>query len=188
VTTRQGRPAVFLDRDGTLIEDPGYLADPAGVVLLPGAAEALARLEALGFLRIVITNQSGIARGYFDESAFHAVQREVERQLAEHDASIDACLYCPHQASDGCACRKPGTALHREAAARFGVDLSRSWCIGDRPGDVLPAATLGAQALLVTTGVGAAHTAEVEALGITVVPDLLAAAAVISGRGITISD
>jgi D-glycero-D-manno-heptose 1,7-bisphosphate phosphatase len=188
VTERQGRPAVFLDRDGTLIEDPGYLADPAGVVLIPGAAEALARLEALGFLRIVITNQSGIARGYFDESAFHAVQREVERQLANQDASIDACLYCPHQASDGCACRKPGTALHREAASRFGIDLARSWCIGDRPGDVLPADALGAHALLVSTGVGSAHVEEMQTLGIPVVPDLLAAVAHISGRGIVISD
>lgn len=180
MTQTAGRPAVFLDRDGTLIEDPGYLADPAGVVLLPGAAAALRTLAARGFLRIVVTNQSGIGRGFFGEAAFRAVQAEVERQLRESGAEIDAVYHCPHQASDGCACRKPGTALHREATAHFGIDPTRSWCVGDRLGDVLPAAALGARAILVRTGVGAEHANEAHAAGIPVVADLAAAVALIA--------
>lgn len=170
-----GRPAVFLDRDGTLIEDPGYLADPAGVVLLPGTADALRSLESLGFLRIVITNQSGIGRGFFTEEAFRAVEAEVERQMREQGASVDAVFHCPHQASDGCACRKPGTVLHRQAAARFGIDLARSWCVGDRLGDVTAAEALGSRAVLVRTGEGAANADEARAAGIPVVADLQAA-------------
>lgn len=175
MTPTAGRPAVFLDRDGTLIEDPGYLADPAGVVLLPGTATALRALEARGFLRIVITNQSGIGRGLFGEPEFRAVQAEVERQLDEQGATVDAVYHCPHQASDGCACRKPGTALHLAAAARFGIDLVRSWCVGDRLGDVVPAVALGARAVLVRTGVGEANADEARAAGIPVVADLQAA-------------
>ncbi len=178
-----GRPAVFLDRDGTLIEDPGYLADPAGVALIPGVAGALARLAALGYLRIVVTNQAGIGRGFHDEAAFQAVQAEMERQLGELGATVDAVYHCPHVAEAGCACRKPGTALHREAAARFGIEFSRSWCVGDRPGDLIPAATLGARALLVRTGVGTEHVTEAEALGVMVVADLADAVALIEADG-----
>jgi histidinol-phosphate phosphatase family protein len=175
MTQAAGRPAVFLDRDGTLIEDPGYLADPAGVVLLPGAADALRTLAAHGFLRIVITNQSGIGRGFFSEEAFRAVQDEVERQLEASGADLDAVYHCPHQASDGCDCRKPGTALHRAAAERFGIDLTRSWCVGDRLGDVQPATALGGRAVLVRTGVGELHADEACTAGIPVEADLAAA-------------
>lgn len=180
MTQAAGRPAVFLDRDGTLIEDPGYLADPAGVVLLPGVTSALRTLEARGVLRIVITNQSGIGRGLFSEEDFHIVQDEVERQLHEHGARVDAVFHCPHQASDGCACRKPGTELHRTAAAQFGIDLARSWCVGDRLGDVLPAGALGSRAILVRTGVGEANADEARAAGIPVAADLAAAVALMN--------
>lgn len=164
--------AVFLDRDGTLIDDPGYLADPAQVRLLPGVAEALKGLAALGFLRIVVSNQSGIARGLLTTDQVDAVHHEVERQLAAADATIDAWYFCPHAPDDHCDCRKPGTALHREAATRFEVDLSRSWCIGDRIGDVAAAADLGAGAILVRTGDGERHAEAAMALGIPVVADL----------------
>lgn len=180
---RADRPAVFLDRDGTLIEDPGYLADPAGVALIPGVAAALRELAALGYLRIVVTNQGGIGRGLHDTTAFQAVQAEMERQLGELGATVDAVYHCPHVAEDGCACRKPGTALHREAAGRFGIDFTRSWCIGDRPGDLIPARALGARALLVRTGVGTGHVIEAEALGVPVVADLAEAVALIATEG-----
>lgn len=170
-----GRPAVFLDRDGTLIEDPGYLSDPSGVRLLPGVPEALRLLEAAGYARIVVTNQSGIGRGLFDEAAFHRVEAELARQLAEHGATTDRTYFCPHLPDAGCACRKPGTAHHRAAAAAFGLDLRRSWCIGDRTGDLDAAPDLGARALLVETGEGAAHREAAGARSIPVVPDLLAA-------------
>ncbi len=167
--------AVFLDRDGTLIDDPGFLGDPALVRLLPGVAEAVVRLERLGFLRIVITNQSGIGRGLLSEQQLAAVHREIERQLALAGASIDGWYHCPHLPTDGCDCRKPGTALHRRAAAEFGVDLGSSWCIGDRPGDVDAALPLGAGAILVETGEGTRHSVAIRGRGIAVVADLSAA-------------
>lgn len=170
-----GRPAVFLDRDGTLIEDPGYLADPAGVRLLPGVPEALRRLTAAGVARVVITNQSGIGRGLYDEIAFRAVEAEMEHQLAAAGATIDAVYHCPHTTDAGCDCRKPGVALHRQAIAALGLDPLRSWCVGDRLGDVHAAAALGARAILVRTGEGPAHEAVARAEGIPVVPDLAAA-------------
>lgn len=181
MTPTAGRPAVFLDRDGTLIEDPGYLADPSGVVPLPGAADALRALAAHGYVRVVITNQSGIGRGFFTEAEFRAVQAEVERQFRDRGATLDAVFHCPHQANDGCACRKPGTALHREAAERFGIDLARSWCIGDRMGDVEAARALGARAVLVRTGVGELNADEARAAGIPVVADLAAAVEFLTG-------
>lgn len=170
-----GRPVAFLDRDGTLIEDTGYLDDPAGVRLLPGVPEALRLLEGAGFVRIVITNQSGIGRGRFDGAAFRRVEAEIARQLAAHGATTDQTYWCPHLPEAGCACRKPGTAHHRAAAAAHGLDLARSWCIGDRPGDIDAASALGGRAILVTTGEGHRHVETARVRGIPVAPDLLAA-------------
>ena len=169
------RPAVFLDRDGTLIEDPGYLSDPTMVRLLPGVAAALQELASAGFALVVITNQSGIGQGLYSSADFLAVQLEVEQQLLAQGVTLDLVLHCPHTADAGCQCRKPGTALHREAAARLDLDTTRSWCIGDRPGDLLPAKQLHGRAILVRTGVGARHTAEAAALGCHIAADLAAA-------------
>ncbi len=182
------RPAIFLDRDGTLIEDPGYLADPAGVVLLPGVTEALQRLQALGFLRVVVTNQSGIGRGYFSETDYLAVQREFERQLAREGAAVESTYFCPHTADDGCSCRKPGLKHYLDAAAALQIDLTRSWWVGDRPGDVLPAAALGGRALLVRTGTGESHVAEAEAMGVAVVTDLMQAVDRIASALVRLTD
>lgn len=146
------RPAVFLDRDGTLIEDTGYLSDPAQVRILPGVAGTLQAIAAAGYLRIVVTNQSGIGRGMYARADFEATQREFERQLQAQGASIDAIYLCPHAPDDGCTCRKPGTALFREAAAAHDIDLGRSWCVGDQPRDIAPAEELGCRGLLISTG------------------------------------
>jgi D-glycero-D-manno-heptose 1,7-bisphosphate phosphatase len=167
--------AAFLDRDGTLIEDPGYLGDPGQVRLLTGVTEALQRLEAAGYLRIVITNQSGIARGLISAEQVAAVHREIQRQFALAGASIDAWYTCPHAPGEGCDCRKPATGSHRAAAERFGLDLSSSWVIGDRIGDVAPAAALGSKAVMVQTGEGQRHELDARAAGIPVVADLSAA-------------
>lgn len=169
--------AAFLDRDGTLVEDPGFLSDPARVRLLPGVAEALRDLEAMGMLRIVVTNQSGIGRGHFAESDLAAVHAEIARQLAAQSASITAWYHCPHLPDAGCACRKPGTLLHETAIAEHGIDPEASWCIGDRLSDVVPAATLGARAILVESGDGPRHADDAHARGIPVVPDLRGAVA-----------
>jgi histidinol-phosphate phosphatase family protein len=174
-----GRPAIFLDRDGTLVEEVGYLADPARVRLIPGAAAALIGLERAGYLRIVITNQSGIGRGMYPEAAFEATHAEIVRQLGAAGATVDASYHCPHRPDAGCTCRKPGTALHREAIASFAIDVAASWCIGDQMRDLEPALELGCHAMLVGTGQGARHREAALAMGATVVDDLAAGSAVL---------
>jgi histidinol-phosphate phosphatase family protein len=139
------RPAVFLDRDGTLIEDPGYVRAPEQVRLLPGAAAAVRAVSQAGRLAVVVTNQSGIARGLLTEADYAATAARLAALLAAEGARLDGQYHCPHlpELSGPCDCRKPGTLLYRRAAADLGIDLARSWWIGDAPRDVLPAAALG---------------------------------------------
>lgn len=175
-----GAPAVFLDRDGTLVDDPGFLRDPDDVRLLPGVTEALATLERAGYRLVVITNQSGIGRGLLTDSDLLAVNERIGALLAAAGVTIQAWRHCPHLPDDGCACRKPGTALHREVAEELAIDLAASWCVGDRLGDVTAAAALGGRGVLVLTGHGPRHRDEALAASIAVVPDLMAAAAKIT--------
>jgi histidinol-phosphate phosphatase family protein len=155
-----GRHAVFLDRDGTIIEDTGYPADPATVRLLPGAAEAIGRLNRAGLLAIVATNQSGIARGLVDETAYRAITLRLDELLAASGARLDAHYHCPHHPdfTGACRCRKPGPLLFERAAADHGLDLARCWWVGDRLRDVQPAAGFGGRGLLIgaPSGDGAA--------------------------------
>jgi len=171
------RPAVFLDRDGTLILDPGYQRDPAAVQLLPGAATAVARLNAAGFVVVVVTNQSGIARGFITPTDYAAVERRIVGLFAEQRARIDATYHCPHYPSVGgpCDCRKPGTLLYRRAAEELGLDLAASWGVGDRLSDLEPVRALGGQGLLVRTGTGCEHEEAALAAGFPVTDDLGAA-------------
>lgn len=145
--------AAFLDRDGTLIRDRGYLGDPAGVELLPGAARAVAVLNARAIPVYVVTNQSGIGRGLYTEADFWAVQDELERQLALRGSALDGVAFCPHdpRAGGACSCRKPGLALYRELAERRGIVLADALFVGDRAHDVLPAVRLGATGFMVRT-------------------------------------
>ncbi len=143
------RPGVFLDRDGTINVDTGYVAKPEDVVLLEGAAAAIARLNAARVPVVVITNQSGIGRGYYTEAEFAAVERRVAELLATKRAHVDATYFCPHAPDAGCECRKPGTLLHRKAAADLSLDLARSWHIGDRLRDLEPSVALGGRGVLV---------------------------------------
>ena len=172
------RPAAFLDRDGTLIEDPGYLHRPEEVRLLPGAAGAVARLNAAGYAVVVVTNQSGIARGLNDVAAYEAVQRRLADLLAGAGARLDGAYYCPlHPDYTGpCTCRKPGVRLFEEAARALGIDLRRSWFVGDKVSDVAPARALGGRGILIATGEGSAHAASARAEGAVVVAHLAAAA------------
>ncbi len=174
------RRAVFLDRDGTIVDDPspGFLHEPGKVRLLPGAAEAIRRLNEAGWLVVTVSNQSGIARGLYNAAAYAAVQRRLTESLAAHGARLDAAYYCPHhpEVNGPCDCRKPGVKLFREAQRALGLDLARSVWIGDRLSDVEPARALGGRAFLVATGHGAAHRAQAGALGVPVVADLAAAA------------
>jgi D-glycero-D-manno-heptose 1,7-bisphosphate phosphatase len=144
-------PAVFLDRDGTLIHDRHYLADPAGVELLPSAAQAVAALNRAGYFVALVTNQSGIGRGFFTEADYQAVHHRLVDLLAAEGARLDAEYHCPlaPDAPDPDGMRKPGAGMFLLAAREHDLDLARSWLIGDRLRDVSPAAHLGARAILV---------------------------------------
>jgi D-glycero-D-manno-heptose 1,7-bisphosphate phosphatase len=144
------RAAAFLDRDGTIIEDRHYLADPDGVVLLPGAAQAIRRLNAAGIAVIVVTNQSGIGRGYITEMQYRGVAERMDLLLREAGARIDASYHCPHRPDvPACDCRKPGTALFLRAASDHRLDLPSSHFVGDRLRDVLPGLALGGTGYLI---------------------------------------
>jgi D-glycero-D-manno-heptose 1,7-bisphosphate phosphatase len=156
-----GRPAVFMDRDGCLIEERGYINHPSRVRVLPRAPEAVARLNAAGILAVMATNQAGIARGYFSNDTLLAVNAELENQLADHRAKLDALYVCTHHPTAGqppyreaCACRKPKPGLLLRAAAELGLDLSRSVMVGDKPSDVEAGQAAGAATVLVLTGYG----------------------------------
>jgi histidinol-phosphate phosphatase family protein len=162
---------VFMDRDGTLIRDTGYVASAADVELLPGAAEAVRLLNAADIPVVVVTNQSGIGRGYFDMAAFEEVQERFLSLLAEAGARIDATYVCPHSPEDGCSCRKPGLGLYLSAAAELGVETAGGLYVGDSPRDVLPAAELAGLGMLVA-GEGGKYDGEVSS-DVVLVPDLL---------------
>lgn len=146
-----GRAAVFFDRDGTIIHDADYLRSPEHVVLLPGAAEAIARLNASAVPVVVVTNQSGIARGLLTAADYDAVRERLDELLAAAGAHVDATYMCPHHPdyTGPCDCRKPGTLLYRQAASDHGFDLAQSTYIGDRWRDVAPALELGGRGILV---------------------------------------
>lgn len=148
------RPAVFLDRDGTLCRERGYLRDPERVELLPGAAEAVALLNRRGVLAVVISNQSGVARGLIRAEELERVNRRLEELLARQGARLDGIYCCPHGPEEGCECRKPRPGLAMRAARELGIDLRRSWVVGDKRSDLELARRLGARAVLVLTGYG----------------------------------
>lgn len=151
--------AIFLDKDGTLIENVPGNADPARIRLLPGAVQGLTRLRELGYALIVVTNQPGIAFGQFDEPALGAAHAHLHRLLAARHVALSGIYYCPHH-PDGhvapyaitCACRKPAPGLLLAAAARHGIDLRRSWMIGDILNDVEAGMCAGCQTILLDNG------------------------------------
>ena len=175
------RRAVFLDRDGTLVEDPGYLHDPAAVRLLPGVARGLADLCAAGLALVLVSNQSGLARGLFGPEAFAAVNRRLEELLGEGGPRFAGIYHCPHHPDFGgpCDCRKPAVRLFRLAAADLGLDVARSWFVGNRAGDVEPAAALGGRGILIAASARATDLDAARRLGVATVPDFAAAAALI---------
>jgi D-glycero-D-manno-heptose 1,7-bisphosphate phosphatase len=152
-----GRPAAFIDRDGTLIEERHYPTVTGDIVPVEGAAQALSRLEDAGWLRIVLTNQSAVARGMLTEEDLGGLHDHMLRELAGDGGAVDAIYYCPHHPegialgySYACACRKPGRGLLDLALAEHDIDLSRSVFIGDSPRDLFPGVTgVGARILVV---------------------------------------
>jgi rfaE bifunctional protein nucleotidyltransferase chain/domain len=129
--------AILFDRDGTLIEDVGYISRPEDVRWKDGAAEALKRLGDAGYRLIIVTNQSGIGRGLFTADDMQRVNRRITGDLAEAGVTLAAIYHCPHRPEEGCACRKPGTGLLLQAARENRLDLSKSWMIGDKCSDIL---------------------------------------------------
>jgi D,D-heptose 1,7-bisphosphate phosphatase len=178
------RPAVFLDRDGTVIEHVPYLSDPALVRLLPGSAEAMVRLRRAGFARVLVTNQSAIGRGMMTVDRLAEIHAELESQLAAQGAALDAIYYCP-VAPDGddrtvveCPDRKPGPGMLLRAAAERNLDLGASWMVGDLISDVLAGLNAGCRSILVQSGQAAAEAATLAGRSL-VAADLAAAADVI---------
>ena len=155
------KPAVFLDRDGTINEQMGYINHISRFVMLPRAAAGIRLLNEQGIPVVVVSNQSGLARGYFPESLLTAVHEEMHRLLALEGARIDGLYICPHhpEAKEErfrlvCNCRKPNTGLLEQAAVDMGLDLQRSYVIGDRWSDLRCGAAVGAATILVLTGYG----------------------------------
>jgi D-glycero-D-manno-heptose 1,7-bisphosphate phosphatase len=143
-------PAVFIDRDGTIIHDADYCSDPQQVKLFPRIAEALKRLKSHGFKLIIITNQSGIGRGFFSLEQYRAVEAEISRQLGND--LVDATYFCPHNPDDGCNCRKPESGMILQAAQEHRVDLRRSFLIGDKESDAECGQNAGVRTIRVRTG------------------------------------
>jgi heptosyltransferase II len=150
---------IFLDRDGTLNADPGYIHSPDQFELFPGAADALAKLKQAGAQLIVITNQSGIGRGFFTLADLERIHEKLRALLQAAGASLDAIYYCPHHPEDACGCRKPETGMIDQAVQERQVDLSRSYFIGDHARDIELAKRIGAKSVMVTTGEHAAQAA-----------------------------
>jgi D-glycero-D-manno-heptose 1,7-bisphosphate phosphatase len=151
---------VLLDRDGTVIKEKNYLSDPDEVELIPGAAAALKRLQNEGWGICLVTNQSGIARGYFDIHQLRRVHQRLADELALFDVQLDGIYICPHCPEDGCNCRKPSPGLINQAMAVHGFNPRQAWVVGDREVDVGLGHAVGAKSVLVRTGYGKSHEAE----------------------------
>ena len=169
-----GRAAVFLDRDGTLIEDRGHLARPEDVVFFADTVTALKRLQEK-FLLFVVTNQSGIAKGVIRKEDAESVNRHMREELGRQGVKISAIYVCPHQRSDGCECIKPNPHFLQKAADEYGLNLRSSFTVGDHPHDVSLGQAVGAKGVYVCTGHGLKHLAELPR-GQAVVPGIEQAA------------
>lgn len=153
--------SIFLDRDGVVVEEINYLSSVEDVVLMEGAGDAISKLKEAGFIVIVITNQSGVARGYFSEEKVQEINDYIKRELGKRGGRIDKFYYCPHHPSFGrgkyrkeCNCRKPKIGMIEEAVRDFNIDLQKSYLIGDKLSDIKAGLTAGCKSILVGTGHG----------------------------------
>jgi D-glycero-D-manno-heptose 1,7-bisphosphate phosphatase len=168
--------AVFLDRDGVLMEDSNYVGQLERVVIIPAAVAALQRLQAAGYRLLVVTNQSGVGRGYFTHEHVAQVHAHLDEQFAKAGVKIDRYYVCPHHPDDNCACRKPSPKSLRDAAQEFHLDLALSYMVGDRASDIQAGRNAGVRTILVLTGAGQQTVAEGKATPDHVAQDLSAAA------------
>jgi histidinol-phosphate phosphatase family protein len=154
MTSKANSRAVFLDRDGTIMEDSNYVGRVDRVVLIPSAMQALRRLHEAGFKLFIVTNQSGVGRGFFSREAVEEIHAHLDEQFATQGVSFDHYYVCPHHPEDNCDCRKPKPKFLREAAAEYGLDLERCFMVGDRPSDIQCGINAGTKTVLVLTGAG----------------------------------
>lgn len=177
-----GKRFVLLDRDGTIIYDKHYLSDPDGVELLPGAAEGLKKMQDMGFGLAMLSNQSGVGRGYFDETSVKSCNTRLAELLAEHGVAIEGAYYCPHAPEDECDCRKPAPGLMKQAAEDLGFDPAESYMIGDKAADMGVGKATGATTILVLTGKGMKHRPKCMDTTDYVADDLMQAADIIESQ------
>lgn len=166
------RPAAFIDRDGTLVEEVNFLSKIEDLRLFPYTPEAVSKLKNAGYRVVVVTNQSGIGRKIYGEKDMRAIHGAMQQRLG---GAVDAFYFCPHLPDEGCRCRKPALGMIEDAVADLNIDLARSWMIGDKKLDVDTGRNAGMSSALVLTGYGASH---VDTLGWepeVIAPDLLAA-------------
>ena len=136
IASDEPHPALFLDRDDTLMVNRPYLRDPAQVELFPGAVEGLVAFRRAGYRLIVVSNQSGLHRGYFTREELLAVTKRLEELLGQGGVALDAIYYCPHTPDEACDCRKPRTGMVEAACRDFAIDRARSWMVGDKAADL----------------------------------------------------
>jgi len=176
------RSAIFLDRDGTIIVEKHYLSDPSGVLLNEGAGEGLAAMSKTGAPLIVVSNQSGIGRGYFTLEDAERVNARTAELLEPYGVEIAAWRLCPHVPGDNCGCRKPRTGMIEAAALELDIDPRRSIVIGDKDVDLILASNIGAMGILVRTGQGQGHVGAAMAMGATICDDLRQAGDIVTRR------
>lgn len=159
--------AVFLDRDGTVSEEIGYIRpeDMGKYALVPGSAQAMKELKAAGFKLLLTTNQSGVGRGYYPVEQVHEVHARLEHLLSREKVSLDGIYFCPHHPDGGCPCRKPRPGMALQAAREWDLDLAACWVVGDKPADVEMAEAAGCRGILVLTGFGNESLAKLKAAG-----------------------
>ena len=168
--------AVFLDRDGTIMEDSNYVGDVERVILIPNAPAALKRLQEAGYKLFVVTNQSGVGRGYFTREAVEAIHAHLDEYFGRTGVRFDRYYVCPHHPEDNCDCRKPKPKFLLEAAQEYGLDLAHCYMIGDRVSDIQAGAAAGTKTILVLTGGGRETFAKREATPDFVAEDIGGAA------------
>lgn len=183
---KKGRRAVFLDRDGTINVEKDYLHKIEDFAFIPGAPEAIKRLKKAGFLVIVVSNQSGIGRGYFDEEAVELLHGQIQARLAAFQTAIDAFYYCPHHPEAAqaqyrivCDCRKGAPGMLLQAAREHDIDLQQSFMVGDKEADLEAGDRAGCRSLLVLTGYGQSAAENLLESDVEICPDLTGAATVI---------
>ena len=179
------RRFVLLDRDGTINEEIGYVLSPAGLRLIPGAAEAIRDLRALGLGVVVMTNQSPVGRGWITEADLAAIHDHLRELLHASGTDVDAIEHCPHRPEEDCSCRKPQTGMVDRAVADLGFDPSEAFVVGDHVGDMALGRAIGARTILVRTGHGEEEMEAARDLADRIVADLSAAAAAIRDEVLT---